>query len=492
MRRPNSRVATALAVAVLMIAVIVLVTVGSTSAVLASPDSHVHSHAARFIDFTDTAADNAASWDMFDRVVILADLHGDYQKLVDVLVGSQLASYARTSQRRAGDDSAADAASPPAATDGDASAAGDADANANNAQASPKRRELNWIANRTLLVQLGDMVDRGPDDAVIMDTLMRIQAQAPHSGSRVAVILGNHEVLQIQNMYHYAHRDAADAFGGRAQRTSAMAADGKYGKWLRSLPAIVEAWDTIFVHAGLTKKVAQLGVSEINRLIWRDIDSDHKRENPYIFDDEGPIWTRLMVTRAKSGDCRLVDQCLELLDRKRIVVGHTPQRGGPQLLCADRLLAADVGLSRWMYSGTSIVELTRGDSAPREVIFSELAPGDEIAAMAAQQAAADEAEPKTETKAEAGGRQNDVIKKELLTDPSALDDGGGGVGTDCGDARPALRKRVGRREATDAEAGDHDAKTRPVGVAVGEISRPPAGLVGGIDGAHAAPTTHSV
>lgn len=356
----------------------------------------------------DTVAENAASWKMFDRIVIVPDLHGDNKKFQDVLVGTQLAKWTMPEKNKSS-----------AATEQDGSAKGGGATD--EEEAAP---QLNWIAKRTLMVQLGDMVDRGPDDKAVMDTMMRMQAQAPLHDSRAVAILGNHEIFQIQRLYHYAHKSAADAFGGPSQRTDAMAADGKYGKWLRALPVVVEAWDTVFVHAGLTRNVAKLGVQEINRLATRDIDINHRKDQPFIFEEDGPVWTRLMVSRASQGQCGIVDECLSALShanpaehrRRRIVVGHTPMRAGPNLMCDDRLLAADVGLSRWMYSGTSIVEMTRNETYPTEIIFSELLPEQEIAAEKERQKAKQEEAARDEAADKA------KIENELKYDPTALDE----------------------------------------------------------------------
>lgn len=391
------------------VAVVVCLLVSGTVSATATNDAHKD----RFrYPISDTAADNAASWAMFDRIVIVPDLHGDNKKFQDVLVGTQCAKWEDVTL----DSIAANSVN--SNDDGDGSSSSAAAQNS-----TAQRRELRWIAERTLLVQLGDMLDRGPDDKAVMDTMMAMQEQAPLRGSRAVAILGNHEVLQIQSLYHYAHGESAAAFGGSSQRREALAPDGRYGRWLRGLPAIVEAWDTVFVHAGLTRRVAELGVAEVNRLVARDIDINHRKDQPFIFEEEGPVWTRLMVTRAKKGSCGLVDECLQLVGRKRIVVGHTPMRSGPRLMCDDKILAADVGLSRWMYGGTSIVEMVRNATADGsassgdDVIFNELVPEEELQ----RQKEKEEAQQQQAASASNNGAAVD-LQNELKNDPTALDE----------------------------------------------------------------------
>lgn len=326
----------------ILLLLVAAIVVTATSATCSSPSaSSSTDFSKRFADFKNTASDNAASWKMFDRIVIIPDLHGDYQKIVSILVGTKLATWKNETVKVTKTN----------------------ETTGQEYQDEVVRSSLQWSASRTLAVQLGDMVDRGPYDKEVMELVMDMQQQALKFGdgqtARMAVLLGNHEILQLQNLTHYAHREAALSYGGRGARQDELSPSGRLGQWLRSLPLAVEAWDTVFVHAGLTPKVAELGIRQINRLGWRDLDINHRREGPFIFEDSGPVWTRMMVYDASKGNCKIVDECLELVGRKRIVVGHTPQRGGPALMCDEKLLAADVGLSRWMYNGQSIVEMTK-------------------------------------------------------------------------------------------------------------------------------------
>src|SRR6476659_3462230 len=48
-----------------------------------------------------------------------------------------------------------------------------------------------WIGGNTYLVQLGDVTDREPDSLKIIRSLQRLQKEAPRSGGKVTVVLGN-------------------------------------------------------------------------------------------------------------------------------------------------------------------------------------------------------------------------------------------------------------------------------------------------------------
>ncbi len=164
-----------------------------------------------------------------------------------------------------------------------------------------------WIGGNALLVQTGDLLDRGAGVRPAMDLLMSLESQAEASGGRVVVILGNHEVMNIVGSLTYvnpkAYRDFVEPESGEKQRhaferwqavfgtssdpesgdsesrkqewmathppgfveyTEALGPEGPYGKWLRSQPTMFKYGGTIFVHAGISPDFADLSLSEIN------------------------------------------------------------------------------------------------------------------------------------------------------------------------------------------------------------------------------------
>ena len=69
---------------------------------------------------------------------------------------------------------------------------------------------LEWIAGpNTTLVQTGDLIDRGHQDMSVLDTIMRLQAEAAGSknGSKVVALLGNHEHMVIGRNTEYMSRN---------------------------------------------------------------------------------------------------------------------------------------------------------------------------------------------------------------------------------------------------------------------------------------------
>src|SRR3954451_16596478 len=107
------------------------------------------------------------------RIVAVGDLHGDYSAWLDIARGARLI-----------------------------------DANGH------------WAGGRTTLVQLGDILDRQPDSLKIVRSLQQLQKEAPRSGGRVVVVLGDHESMNLLGDFRYTTPGeyAAFADAGSAAR----------------------------------------------------------------------------------------------------------------------------------------------------------------------------------------------------------------------------------------------------------------------------------
>jgi hypothetical protein len=109
---------------------------------------------------------------------------------------------------------------------------------------------------RVLLVVAGDLVDGGPDSVGVVLLLERLQREAANAGSRVVVLMGNHEAkllahprsatpeLMASAALHRAELGLPPRFAPRALQATA------FGEFLRDLPiaAFVGSW--LFAHAG--------------------------------------------------------------------------------------------------------------------------------------------------------------------------------------------------------------------------------------------------
>jgi hypothetical protein len=62
-----------------------------------------------------------------------------------------------------------------------------------------------WAGGGSLLIQTGDVIDRGPRSRESVRLLRELQLQAPLTGGQVVRLCGNHELMLLQGSYHYAN-----------------------------------------------------------------------------------------------------------------------------------------------------------------------------------------------------------------------------------------------------------------------------------------------
>src|SRR5208282_3857873 len=88
-----------------------------------------------------------------------------------------------------------------------------------------------WTGGKTTLVQVGDVLDRGPKPREAMDLLMSLEKEAPQAGGRVVGLLGNHEMMNIMGDLRYVtavnYASFAQANSEERQRSAFQA----YMKW---------------------------------------------------------------------------------------------------------------------------------------------------------------------------------------------------------------------------------------------------------------------
>ena len=174
-----------------------------------------------------------------------------------------------------------------------------------------------WTGGNITLVQVGDLLDRGPKPRQTMDLIMALQSEAQKAGGRVVELLGNHEIMNIMGDLRYVTPENYAAFAdtkseerrqsawqkfvkwrnqhealaaelppslnptdaqwmaqhpaGFVEHREAFSPNGKYGKWLRGHSAVAKLGSVVFLHGGLDSTVANMGLDGINVRIHDEI-----------------------------------------------------------------------------------------------------------------------------------------------------------------------------------------------------------------------------
>ncbi|MBM4038338.1 MAG: metallophosphatase [Planctomycetes bacterium] len=234
-------------------------------------------------------------WSDVERIVAVGDVHGDFEQFVKAL-----------------------------------QAAGVVD------------EKNDWAGGKTHLVQLGDVLGRGPDSHKAMDLLMKLETQAAKAGGAVHALIGNHEAMVLAGVWTYVIPAQIKAFGTKDDFRKAMSAEGAYGKWIRGHNTAIQINDVLFAHAGITPECARLSLREINDTIRKELGKDD--EDALAMSYGGPLWTRSLALSDEEEVAKALDEVFAKYGVKRMVVGHTVSLEGVSVRAGGRLIRADVGL----------------------------------------------------------------------------------------------------------------------------------------------------
>lgn len=158
-----------------------------------------------------------------------------------------------------------------------------------------------WAGGDAVLVQTGDIVDRGGEAKQLYELFQRLAAEAAGRGGAVHNLLGNHDIMNMLGDVRYVNKSDYAHFGGAKARARAFSAAGELGQWLRSLPVALRLGDTVFVHAGITPEWAALGIDGINARTRAALGpSAGMSSRSSILGSNGPVRARRGVARRRA------------------------------------------------------------------------------------------------------------------------------------------------------------------------------------------------
>lgn len=221
--------------------------------------------------------------------------------------------------------------------------------------------EGHWTGGTSILVQTGDVVDRGPDSKVLLAWLRRLTDEAHAAGGRVEALLGNHEVMNLRGDWRYVSAEDIAAYSGPDARRLAFSPTGEDGAWLRARKTAVMIGETLFVHGGISAAEAAGGVDALNARVRDAIDAAGEAS---VLGPDGPLWYRGYVNDPETTACPALAEALKALGAARMVVGHTTRRDGQvQARCGGALVVIDIGIADGYGGHLGLLELRDGVDA---------------------------------------------------------------------------------------------------------------------------------
>lgn len=195
---------------------------------------------------------------------------------------------------------------------------------------------LHWSFGDGHLVVDGDMMDRGDKVTEILWMIYRLEQEAEKAGGKVHFLLGNHEMMVLQNDLRYIHdkyKITAQVLDRDSLLSNLFNTNTVLGNWLRSKKICEVINGILFVHAGFSPKMMhnEYSLSFINETIRENIDTSRdsiKADSTLtnLFRGFGPIWYRgyhYDMKDYKQSTTIQVDSLLAYFDVSNIIVGHT-------------------------------------------------------------------------------------------------------------------------------------------------------------------------
>mmetsp|Transcript_27116 Transcript_27116/g.35550 ORF Transcript_27116/g.35550 Transcript_27116/m.35550 type:complete len:390 (-) Transcript_27116:663-1832(-) len=240
-----------------------------------------------------------------------------------------------------------------------------------------------WCGENTIVIQMGDLIDRGPDDLAVLQTIYSLDQEAQHEGGRVISLLGNHEVLNLQGEFAFVDGNAFSHFdklypeldaavGGdwsafshfqehERCRAAALMPGGLLSSILAQHPVVLKVGTTLFVHGGLLPHHAlKYSLEEINELVAGWILGEHPVPD-CISKRNSPVWSRSFSCPESSELDEEVednlDLVLQLTQCDRMVVGHTPQKRGINSAARGKVWRVDTGTSAFYGGSAEVLEM---------------------------------------------------------------------------------------------------------------------------------------
>lgn len=325
------------------------------------------------------------------RIIVLGDVHGDWEMLMKSLKVAKLI--------------------PPTFNEW-----------------NPEEKAL-WIGKDTVVVQVGDQIDRCRYNGVscdlpeatkfdensdwkILQYFTALHKEAEKTGGAVYSLMGNHELMNVMGDMRYVSYQGIKGFGdesikndderfkdGDSKRKQLFAPGNKISNFLactRQMSLIIGS--NLFVHAGIIPKIARkYSVENLNQLmslyLWKKI-TKTKYNDIFKSANVSPLWTRVfgkMGINKYSSNSRtenIEKKCetylkplREIYKVDKLYIGHTPlMEHGIGSICNDKVWLTDYGASKGFDKfDTSMKSDSEERSSYRQAqVLEILKDGDEI------------------------------------------------------------------------------------------------------------------
>jgi len=237
-------------------------------------------------------------------------------------------------------------------------------------------RRDRWVGGDLVVVQTGDLLDRGDEEKEILDLFSRLQDEARRAGGAVHLLNGNHELMNSYLDFRYVTDHGLEEFKGMVRvnpsdsllatlepqerlRGALFRPGGPMALELSKRPTALVIGPNVFVHGGVLPYHVEMGLDSMNAHV-RSWLRNEAPQPEWIRGDLSPVWTRVYSDEPDVAACDTLALVLDSLGVQRMVVGHTVKRTGITSFCGGRVWCIDVGMSAYYQGRLEVLEI-RGD-----------------------------------------------------------------------------------------------------------------------------------
>jgi hypothetical protein len=214
---------------------------------------------------------------------------------------------------------------------------------------------LEWIGGKTYLVMIGDLVDgkaridnwSGDSDLKVINFLEKLIKQAKRKKGDVIILLGNHEFMNIRGNFTYSGEHGIKEMGGELKRLKYF--NNQFRKFAKKCFLAVNIGGWIFCHAGIPPEISKkYPITKLNAMLQKFLSNEMSIHEDSVFFNIISGENGILTTREfglNDVNCKRLTSTLENLKANFMVIGHTVQERINDV-CNKRLWRVDVGLSR--------------------------------------------------------------------------------------------------------------------------------------------------
>lgn len=192
-------------------------------------------------------------------------------------------------------------------------------------------KNYQWIFGDGHLVIVGDCLHKEEQMAECLWLIYSLEYKALSDGGYVHFILGNHEIMNLNGNWRYAHPKYADTAASGNDYVILYDGNRELWRWLQTKNMMERIGDVLFVHGGISDEINQLNlpITEINGLARphyvnaRGTLTDD-RLKMILNSRKSPFWFRGYYKEPVNET--QIDTTLDLFGVSTIVTGHTPVR----------------------------------------------------------------------------------------------------------------------------------------------------------------------